>query len=82
MVYDEESKEMVPRWGYKGKNKASGGDDWLVEVPDKEWKKEEGMNAEGKSVRSEGRRERMEKMRRNERKMKANEVRQKKGKAG
>lgn len=32
MVYDEERKEWVPRWGYKGANKALD-DQWLVEVP-------------------------------------------------
>ncbi|WEW60040.1 Rhodanese- sulfurtransferase [Emydomyces testavorans] len=71
LVYDEEKGEWVPRWGYKGKNKAED-DQWLVEVDDKLWKKEQGMNSQGKSIRNEGRRERMEKMRRNERKMKAN----------
>jgi len=32
MVFDEETGEYKPRWGYKSKNK--GGDkDWLIEVP-------------------------------------------------
>ena len=33
MVYDEERGEWVPKWGYKGANKAGEGD-WLVEVDD------------------------------------------------
>ena len=38
LVYDEATGEWVPRWGYKGKNKAEE-EDWLVEVPETEWKK-------------------------------------------
>lgn len=34
LVYDEESGEWVPKWGYKGKNKAMD-NEWCVEVPDK-----------------------------------------------
>lgn len=34
MVYDENSGEWVPKWGYKGKNKAMD-NQWLVEVDDK-----------------------------------------------
>lgn len=34
MVYNEESGEWVPKWGYKGKNKELD-DQWLVEVNDK-----------------------------------------------
>lgn len=34
MVYDEESGEWVPKWGYKGKNKDLDSQ-WLVEVDDK-----------------------------------------------
>lgn len=34
MVYDEESGEWVPKWGYKGKNKFAE-DEWCVELPDK-----------------------------------------------
>ena len=32
LVYDEEKKDWVPRYGYKGKNKENE-DEWLVEVP-------------------------------------------------
>lgn len=32
MVFDEQSQEWVPRWGYKGKNKQLE-DQWIVEVP-------------------------------------------------
>ncbi|KMU76657.1 regulator of ribosome biosynthesis [Coccidioides immitis RMSCC 3703] len=71
LVYDEEKGEWMPRWGYKGKNKAED-DQWLVEVDDKKWKKEEDMNIRGESIRNEGRKERMERIRRNERKMRAN----------
>ncbi|OJD24671.1 hypothetical protein ACJ73_03959 [Blastomyces percursus] len=74
LVYDEASGEWVPRWGYKGKNK-SGENDWLVEVDEKKWKKEEGLSSEGKGIRGEGRRERIERIRRNERRMRANERR-------
>lgn len=34
MVYDEDTGEWVPKWGYKGKNKLID-DQWLVEVDDK-----------------------------------------------
>lgn len=34
MVYDEATGEWVPKWGYKGKNKALD-DQWLVEIEDK-----------------------------------------------
>lgn len=34
MVYDENTGEWVPKWGYKGKNKDLD-DQWLVEVDDK-----------------------------------------------
>lgn len=34
MVYDEDTCEWVPKWGYKGKNKLID-DQWLVEVDDK-----------------------------------------------
>ncbi|EEQ91898.1 hypothetical protein RJZ56_006580 [Blastomyces dermatitidis] len=74
LVYDEASGEWVPRWGYKGKNK-SGENDWLVEVDEKMWKKEEGLSSEGKGIRGQGRRERVERIRRNERRMRANERR-------
>lgn len=73
-MYDEASGEWVPRWGYKGHNKA-GESDWLVEIPDKEWKKE---TDEGKNIRAASRKERVERVRRNERKMRANERRARK----
>lgn len=80
LVYDEAKGEWVPRWGYKGKNKAED-DQWLVEVDDKSWKKEQEMNSRGESIRNESRRERVVKIRRNERKMRANERRAGKPKA-
>jgi regulator of ribosome biosynthesis len=33
-VYDEETGEWVPRWGYKGANK-KGENEWLVELPNR-----------------------------------------------
>lgn len=32
LVFDEETQDWVPRWGYKGKNKQTE-DQWIVEVP-------------------------------------------------
>jgi len=81
LVYDEEKGEWVPRWGYKGKNKA-GEDDWLVEVDEKQWKKEEELIAEGRSIRGLSRSERKARIKRNERKMRANERRARKAAAG
>lgn len=72
MVYDEEKGEWVPKWGYKGKNKEAE-NEWLVEVPDKQWKKEEGRIPDGGNIRSESRIERRERIKRNERKMRAND---------
>lgn len=78
LVYDEASGEWVPRWGYKGKNKPED-DQWAVEVPEKEWKKEEDDAAKGGTIRGMNRAERKERIKRNERKMRANERRAKKG---
>lgn len=78
LVYDEASGEWVPKWGYKGKNKESE-NQWLVEVDEKDWKKEEDAAAKGSSIRGMSRAERKEKIKRNERKMRANERRGKKG---
>ncbi|OXV11017.1 hypothetical protein Egran_01223 [Elaphomyces granulatus] len=74
LVYDEATGEWVPRWGYKGKNKAEE-EDWLVEVPEKEWKKE-GQTEQ--NIRGMNRTERKERIRRNERKMRANDRRSRK----
>lgn len=74
-VYDEATGEWVPKWGYKGKNK-SADDDWLVEVPEKDWKREEDAAAKekrGGSIRGLNRTERKEKIKRNERKMRHND---------
>lgn len=73
-MYDEEKGEWVPRWGYKGKNK-SDQDEWLVEVNEKDWKKEEDAAVNGSSIRGMSRAERKERIKRNERKMRANERR-------
>ncbi|KAJ5902274.1 hypothetical protein N7495_002802 [Penicillium taxi] len=76
LVYDEASGEWVPRWGYKGKNK--GEDEWLVEVPEDKWKKEETAADKGGNIRGMSRTERKEKVKRNERKQRSNEKRAKK----
>lgn len=78
LVFDEQSGEWVPRWGYKGKNKADQ-DDWVVEVGEKDWKKEYDAAAGGSSVRGMSRAERKDRVKRNERKMRSNEVRARKG---
>ncbi|KAF9886053.1 Rhodanese- sulfurtransferase [Aspergillus nanangensis] len=75
LVYDEEKGEWVPRWGYKGKNKSEN--EWLVEVNEKDWKKEENAVAQGSSIRGLSRTERKDKIKRNERKMRSNERRSK-----
>lgn len=80
LVYDEEKGEWVPRWGYKGKNKSD--DEWLVEVNEKDWKKEEEAAAKGSSIRGLSRAERKARIRRNERKMRSNERRSRKSGGG
>ncbi|GAB1194085.1 ribosomal biogenesis regulatory protein [Aspergillus pseudonomiae] len=80
LVYDEEKGEWVPRWGYKGKNKSD--EDWLVEVNEKDWKKEEDAAAKGSSIRGMSRAERKERIRRNERKMRNNERKSRKSGGG
>jgi len=74
LVYDEASGEWVPKWGYKGKNKDDD-KQWLVEVDESKWKKEEEAAAKGGSIRGMSRAERKEKIKRNERKMRSNEKR-------
>ncbi|OJJ36873.1 hypothetical protein ASPWEDRAFT_50290 [Aspergillus wentii DTO 134E9] len=71
LVYDEEKGDWVPRWGYKGNNKND--DDWLVEVNEKDWKKEEDAAAKGSSIRGMSRAERKDRIKRNERKMRNND---------
>jgi Ribosome biogenesis regulatory protein (RRS1) len=41
-VYDEETGEWVPRWGYKGANKKME-DQWLVELPNNPKEREEDL---------------------------------------
>lgn len=64
----------MPRWGYKGKNKADQ-EDWLVEVPEKEWKREGEAAQNGGSIRGLNRKDRKELIKRNQKQMKANEKR-------
>lgn len=80
--YDAEKGEWVPKWGYKGRNKAGEGE-WIVEVEDG-GRKEGEMEREGvgRTVRGEGRRGRVEKVRRNERRQRANERKGRKGGGG
>ncbi|EKD15531.1 ribosome biogenesis regulatory protein [Drepanopeziza brunnea f. sp. 'multigermtubi' MB_m1] len=68
MVYDDATGEWVPKWGYKGANKA-GENDWIVEVD----MKKEAERKEGTERQGDGRRERKEKVRRNERLQRAND---------
>ncbi|KAI4267930.1 MAG: hypothetical protein L6R38_008030 [Xanthoria sp. 2 TBL-2021] len=75
LVFDEETQEWVPKWGYKGRNKDGEGD-WIVEVDEKKERKEGKGNEIG--VGGDGRRERKEKVRRNERSQRANERRTRK----
>ncbi|KAJ9655153.1 hypothetical protein H2198_005928 [Neophaeococcomyces mojaviensis] len=75
-VYDEEKGEWVKKWGYKGKKEPGAvQDDWLVELDDKQVKKERGLD-DGKTIRNEGKREKMERLRRQERKERNNAKKQ------
>ncbi|KAH6839661.1 hypothetical protein J4E91_003881 [Alternaria rosae] len=73
LAYDEATGDWVPKWGYKGKNKA-GENDWLVEVDEKK----EAKTGEAHDQRADNRKERKERMRRNERKERANSVKSRK----
>lgn len=77
MVYDENTGEWVPKWGYKGANKA-GENDWIVEVDEKK----ERERKEGTERQGDGRRERVERVKRNERLQRANERKHKKNHGG
>ena len=76
MVYDEEKGDWVPKWGYKGINKAEEGQ-WLVEVDDNE-DGDVGLGSNDVGRRKGSKEERKERVRRNERKMRANEKRSRK----
>ena len=65
LVFDEATKEWVPKWGYKGANKGVE-NDWLVEVDDKQEDKD-------KNPRGLSRAERVERIKKNERQQKKNE---------
>jgi regulator of ribosome biosynthesis len=75
LVYDETKGDWVPKYGYKGANKA-GEENWLVEVDvDKETR-----TGEAHDVRKEKRAERKERIKRQDRRMRSNEAKsQKKG---
>ncbi|KAF4555279.1 Regulator of ribosome biosynthesis-like protein [Elsinoe fawcettii] len=72
LVFDPATKEWVPKWGYKGKNKDGEGD-WLVEVDDEK----ETRTGEAGDARKEKREERKERIRRQQRRERANERRKK-----
>jgi len=78
-VYNEETGQWDKKWGYKGK-KDGVQQDWLVELDDKQVRKEKGLD-DGKTIRNEGKREKMERMRRQERKERSNVKRQGKSKS-
>jgi regulator of ribosome biosynthesis len=68
MQYDETTGEWVPKWGYKGANKA-GENDWIVEVDPKK----ERERKEGTQQRNDSRHERKERVKREERKQRSND---------
>lgn len=76
MQYDEETGEWVPKWGYKGANKA-GENDWIVEVDEKKERervaKAKGVEGSGLSLGREGRTDRKARIKRQERLQRANE---------
>lgn len=74
-VFNEETGEWEKKWGYKGKKGEGPQQDWLVELDDKQVRKEMGLD-EGKTIRNEGKREKMERIRRQERRERANARRQ------
>lgn len=78
-VYNEETGKWEKKWGYKGKKEGGVQEDWLVELDDKQTKKEQGLSG-GQTIRNEGKREKMERLRRQERKERANSKRQSRGK--
>jgi regulator of ribosome biosynthesis len=78
MVFDEVTGEWVPKWGYKGRNKA-GEKDWIVEVDDRKEAERKEKGGAGAERQGDGRRERKEKVRRNERLQRANERKGRKG---
>lgn len=76
LVYDDATGEWVPKWGYKGANKAHESD-WIVEVDMKKERerKEAGRGIEGSGMQigGDGRRDRKERVKRAERLQRAND---------
>ena len=70
MVYDEAAGTWVPKWGYKGSNKAEE-NQWLVEVDDKKASKV-GKDVDEFDPRKLSRQERLDRIKKNERQMKKN----------
>ncbi|RPA84970.1 ribosomal biogenesis regulatory protein [Ascobolus immersus RN42] len=67
LVYDEEKGEWVPKWGYKGSNKALD-KQWLVEVDPKKQR----ADGEDENPRKLNRTERLERIKKNSRQEKKN----------
>ena len=78
MQYDEATGEWVPKWGYKGANKA-GENDWIVEVDEKKERELKRKSGEEAGIRNISRKERKEKVKRGERLMRANDRKARKG---
>ena len=72
VVYDEATGEWVPKWGYKGKNRAEE-NQWLVEVDNKKVPKNGG---DMDNPRALSRQERLDRIKKNERQMKKNQKNQ------
>lgn len=68
MVYDDATGEWVPKWGYKGKNKAED-NQWLVEVDDK---KVAAGDEDANDPRKMSRQQRLDLIKKNERQQKKN----------
>lgn len=77
MVYNEETGEWQPKWGYKGANK-NGEQDWIVEV-DVAKERERAIAGSEKEQRGDGRRERKDRIKRNDRLQRANDRKGRKG---
>ncbi|EPE04268.1 ribosome biogenesis protein [Ophiostoma piceae UAMH 11346] len=73
LQYNAETNTWERKWGYKGTNRAEAETEWVVEVKEKDFKRDEEHAINGTSFRGDGRRERKERVRRNARKMRKNE---------
>jgi regulator of ribosome biosynthesis len=71
MVYNEDTGEWQPKWGYKGANK-NGEKDWIHEVDVEKERERMGKGLET-TERGDSRRDRKERVKRNERLQRAND---------